>query len=80
MESLFRFASVESLPKDNRPIILPLLLMLLHTKDIWRDIHVFQCGSFEERRVQCTEMSESYVDSSVAICGNFELNLIRDNF
>ena len=56
-----RVASVESsfllrqrftphqLSRDNRPIVLLLFLMLLHTKDIWRNIHVFQPGRVVER-------------------------------
>ena len=33
------------LSEDNRPIVLPLFLLLLHAKDIWRTIHVFQRDS-----------------------------------
>ena len=40
------------LSKDNRPIIPPLLLMLLHAKNIWRNMHVFQCGSFAKVPLQ----------------------------
>ena len=30
--------------KDNKPIVLPSFLMLLHAKDIWPNMHVFQHG------------------------------------
>ena len=39
-----RFTACQS-SKDNRPIVLPLFLMLLYAKDIWPNTHVFQHGT-----------------------------------
>ena len=47
MESSFLLRqgfTTHQLSKDNRPIVFPLFLMLLHAKDIWGNIHAFLRG------------------------------------